>query len=438
MTAREAAFLSLQRLWRDGKYSNLELSASIEKYKLTGVEKSLYTALLYGVIERKLTLDHLLGKYSSRPTEEIDKDVKTAIYLGLYQLYFTDKIPPSAAVNESVALLRRFWAKKNSEGFANAILRAAAKDAKNIDYPDKTKDPEKYLSVKYSVPAWLCREFIAEFSFDEAEAALEYSLSHPKATLAVNTLRITRDELMQKLIAEGIPCEKTKYSEKGIVLLENTPYEKLSAYDDLFFVQDEASQICCEALGAEAGESILDACACPGGKSFFSAIRMENRGQVLSCDLHESKLSLVSSGAERLGISIIGTRTQNSSLPFGEGEEFDRVLCDVPCSGFGVIAKKPELRYKTQEDIAPLPPLQYKILSSCARHVKTGGTLVYSTCTVLSAENSRVTEKFLEEHADFSLEPFSVGEIKSDGSLTLLPGKYGTDGFFTAKFRRNK
>lgn len=426
MTAREAAFLSLQKFERDGKYLNIELTASIDKFKLRGAEKALYTALLYGVIERRLTLEYLIEKYSSRPIAEIDRDVKTAIMLGLYQLRFMDKIPPSAAVNESVALLRRFYAKKNSEGFANAVLRAAASDGKTILFPKG--DTSRRLSVQYSVSPWIAEKFIADFGFADAEKILSASLSHPRLTLAVNTLRMTRDELISRLSSDGIKCEKTSFSPRGVRLLENVPYDALSSEEGLFFVEDEASQLCGEALGALPGDTVLDACACPGGKSFYSAVRMENRGRIVACDLHKSKLSLVSSGAERLGISIIETREQNSAVFCPELASFDKVLCDVPCSGLGVIAKKPEIRYKSADDVARLPSVQYSILDNCSNYVRPGGVLVYSTCTVTKDENESVTEKFASLHNDFTLE----------SSRRLLPGDCG-DGFYIAKFvKRDK
>lgn len=421
MTAREAAFLSLQKFERDGKYLNIELSASIEKFKLRGAEKALYTALLYGVIERRLTLEYLLEKYSSRPVAEIDRDVKTAVLLGLYQLRFMDKIPPSAAVNESVALLRRFYAKKNSEGFANAVLRAAASDGKSPVFPKG--NTARRLSVQYSVAPWICEKFIADLGFDTAEKILAASFSHPKLTLAANTLKISRDELADKLAASGIKCEKTAFSPRGVRLLENIPYDALPADEGLFFVEDEASQLCGEALGALPGDTVLDACACPGGKSFYSAVRMENHGRIVACDLHKSKLSLVSSGADRLGISIIETREQNSAEFCPELPPFDKVLCDVPCSGLGVLAKKPEIRYKSESDVARLPSVQYSILDNCSKYVRSGGTLVYSTCTVTKDENESVTEKFASLHPDFTLV----------SSRRLLPGDCG-DGFYIAKF----
>lgn len=438
MTAREAAFLSLQKFERDGKYSNIELSASIEKYGLAGVEKAFYTALLYGVIERKLTLDYILSFFSDRKTGDIDRDVKTAIYLGLYQLFFMDKVPESAAVNESVSLLTRFYAKNNSEGFANAVLRAAVRERDKVVYPDKNTDFIKYLSVVYSVPEWICEKWTEELGAEKTESALAQMLSHPKLTLCVNTLAITRDAFIKKLADADIPCEPTKLSPRGVRMTENVPYDRLSAFDGLFYVQDEASQICGEALGMNPGETLLDACACPGGKSFYSALRAENDGGIIACDLHKNKLSLVLSGAKKLGINIISVKEQNSSKYCEEFPLFDRVLCDVPCSGLGVMAKKPEIRYKSESETEKLPALQLSVLNNCAGYVKDGGTLVYSTCTLSRAENEDMAKQFLSENKDFSLQPFSVGTLVSDGICRILPQDYGTDGFFIAKFiKRN-
>ncbi|MBQ9510360.1 MAG: 16S rRNA (cytosine(967)-C(5))-methyltransferase RsmB [Clostridia bacterium] len=430
MTARQAAFLSLLKLEKGGKYSNIELNASIEKFGLSGVEKSFYTALLYGVIERKITLDYLLSLFSSRPTESIDRDVKTAIYLGLYQLFFMDKVPPSAAVNESVSLLTRFYAKKNSENFANAVLRAAAKAGKTIEYPFKNSDFIKYLSIKYSVSEWICKKFADELGEQKAEETLAAMCVHPHITIAANTIKTTRDELIKKLTENGIPCRKTTRSPHGIILEENTPYEKIEKFDELFFVQDEASQLCCEALGAEAGDAVLDACACPGGKSFLSAAKMNNRGKIIACDLHKSKLSLISSGASRLGIDIIETIEQNSAVFREDFPLFDKVLCDVPCSGLGVMAKKPEIRYKSQDDVKRLPRLQYEILSNCAKYVKPGGVLVYSTCTLSNDENTSNTARFLLEHSDFIPAEISGGKHE----ITFFPQDFSSDGFYIAKF----
>ncbi len=438
MTARQAAFLSLQKFEKDGKYSNIELSASIEKYGLSGVEKAFYTALLYGVIERKITLDRRISLLSERAPENIDRDVKAALYIGLYQLYFMDKVPDSAAVNESVSLLTRFSAKKNSEAFANAVLRRAAREKDRNYLPNRKDNETEYLSVKYSVPEWICKKWICELGAEKAEKCLELTLSHPHMTVTVNTLRCSRDEFIKMLSEAGIKCEPTALSPRGVKMTENVPYEKLIPFEKYFFVQDEASQLCGEVLGMEKGESLLDACACPGGKSFYSAIRAENCGRILSRDLHKNKLSLVKSGAERLGTDIIETKVQSAAVPSDDGEKFDRVLCDVPCSGLGVMAKKPEIRYKSEEETLRLPMLAFDILSSCSESVKDGGVLVYSTCTVSKEENEDVVKRFLSANKDFVPERFSVGELCSDGICTILPCDYGCDGFFIAKMRKIK
>ena len=430
MTARQAAFLSLLKFEKDGKYSNIELNASIEKFGLSGVEKSFYTALLYGVIERKITLDHLIAKYSNRADNEIDRDVRQALRLGLYQLYFMDKIPPSAAVNESVSLLTRFYAKKNSENFANAVLRAAANAGKMIEYPDRNADFIKYLSVKYSTAEWICEKFAKEYGEKKAEEILDAMCSHPAPTLTVNTLKTTREELIKTLTENNIPCKKTAHSPHGVALASTVPYEKLQPFEELFFVQDESSQLCCEALGANEGDTVLDACACPGGKSFLSAIKMKNRGHIVACDLHKNKLSLIDSGARRLGIDIIETIEQNSSVFREDFPKFDKVLCDVPCSGLGVIAKKPEIRYKSKEEVDRLPELQYAILSNCSKYVKDGGVLVYSTCTLSREENDGNAARFLKEHPDFIPAEICGGKT----SVTIFPEDFSSDGFYIAKF----
>ena len=229
MTARQAAFLSLQKFEKDGKYSNIELSASIEKYGLTGVEKAFYTALLYGVIERRLTLDRLISLFSDRDPENIDRDVITALYIGLYQLYFMDKIPDSAAVNESVSLLTRFTAKKNSEAFANAVLRRAAREKGRNYLPDRSSDEIKYLSIKYSVPGWICGKWREELGAEKAEKCLAATLSHPFMTVTVNTLRVSREEFIKMLEDEGIHSEPTKFSPRGVRMTENVPYESSCA-----------------------------------------------------------------------------------------------------------------------------------------------------------------------------------------------------------------
>ena len=437
MNAREAAYTALLKYENNASYSNIELDGTIKKYNLTGVERSFFTALFYGVIERSITLDYYISKLSERPVGEIDTNVLIILRMGLYQLIYMDKVPESAAVNESANLARRFWAKKNSENFINAVLRGFIREKDKIAMPDAKKNFIKYLSVKYSMPEWLCRLFAKGYGKTKAENIFEAMNRVPHMTLRANTLICSREELASELAAAGIESIPTKSAPHGLRLRGSTPYEKLLPFEGKFFVQDEASQICAEALGAEKGERVLDACACPGGKSFAIALRMENEGTLLSCDLHKNKLSLIERGAEGLGITIIETRERNAAKPDEECGEFDRILCDVPCSGLGVIAKKPDIRRKKEEDIERLPEIQAQILRESAKHLKRGGTLVYSTCTLNPKENKEVVEAFLAENKDFALVPFKIGALEaSEGMKELFPHIHKTDGFFIAKLTR--
>ncbi len=441
MTARESAFLSLQKWESGGAYSNIELSYAIERGHLEGAEKALYTALFYGVIERRLTLDYYIDLISDR--DEIDPAVRIMLRMGLYQLIYMDKIPESAAVNESVKLATRFYAKKNSDKFINALLRNFLRKKDSLHLPDRKKDPITYLSIAYSVPAWICELWVDAYGMEDTVKLLETVNSHPAMTLRVNTLKNSAEELLETLKAAGIRAHASKMAKNSIVLDHSVPMSKLDAISPegeprLFFVQDEASSLCVDIMGAEAGDLILDACACPGGKSFGMALSMENSGEIRSYDLHKNKLSLIENGAESLGIEIIHTGVQNASVFNEEFPKFDKILCDVPCSGLGVIAKKPDIRYKNKEDIVRLPVLQAKILENCSRYLKDGGTLVYSTCTLSPAENREIVEGFLADHPEFSLCPFEALGKETGGMIEILPFWQETDGFFIAKLKKHK
>ena len=412
-----------------GGYSNIALDTVIKRNDLTSQDRSLLTALVYGVIERRITLDYYISSLSSISNSKIERDTRNLLRMGLYQLAYMEKIPPHAAINEAVSL-----ANKRSKGFVNAILRNFVREGDKIAFPDKS-DGVKYLSVTYSVGEPLIKELMSAYSFEECEKMLSAFGEKTPITLRVNNLKATRDGLLSEL--GGVP---TKYSPDGIIL-ENAAVSELEALrDGRVTVQDEASQICVRALGARPGETVIDACACPGSKSFGAAMSMENCGRLLAFDIHENKLSLVQKGAERLGISIISTEAHDAREPIEElFGKADRIICDVPCSGFGVIGKKPEIRYKDPSESARLPQIQYDILQNVSKYLKVGGTLVYSTCTVLPDENENVVNKFLENNSGFSLVPFSVGELEAArGMITLLPHIHHTDGFFIAKIERKQ
>ena len=422
--------LSLEVLTRceAGGYSNIALDTAIKRNNLSVSDRALFTALVYGVIERKITLDYIISSLSSIPNSKIEKDTRNILRMGLYQLIYMEKIPAHAALNETVNL-----ANKRSKGFVNAILRSYLREGEKIEFPSKS-DRVKYLSVTYSVGEALVCALLDAYSFDECEKILSAFGEKTPITLRVNNLKTTREKVLSEL--EGAVA--TKLSPDGIVL-ENAAVSELEHLNDgRVTVQDEASQICVRVLGAKEGDTVLDVCACPGSKSFGAAMTMNDKGKILAFDIHENKLSLVKSGAERLGISIISTKAQDARLPISElFETADKIICDVPCSGFGVIGKKPEIRYKDPAESSRLPEIQFNILKNVSNYLKVGGTLVYSTCTILPDENENVINKFLENNKNFALVPFSVGTLEvNDGMITLLPHIHNTDGFFIAKLVR--
>ena len=420
---RKIAYDVLVRCASAEQYSNIALDTAIKRAELTPPDRGLLTALVYGVIERQITLDAIIDSLTDRKSEDISPDVRTLLRLGLYQLLYLDRVPDHAAVNETVNM-----APKRSRGFVNAILRAFIRSKKEIPIPQKEADAIGYLSVKYSFCQALCRKFVKHFGLERTEELFAAFGEQPDLTLRTNTLRISREELIAKIGEQGIRALPTKESEVGIRVCDKSPVAELYGFSDgLFFVQDEASQLCVKALDAKEGMRVLDACACPGSKSFGAAIDMNNAGEVISCDLHRNKLSLVESGAARLGISILTTEERDArNAKEAWLGTFDRVLCDVPCSGFGVFAKKPELRYKDPAASAALPDIQLAILKNASAYLKVGGKLVYSTCTLLPEENEENVSRFLAENNGFKLQE----------QRTLYPDTDGTDGFFYAVFER--
>ena len=424
---KNARALALEVLTRceSGGYSNIALDTVIKRNDLSSSDRAFMTALIYGVIERKITLDYIISALSSIPNSKIERDTRNILRMGLYQLIYMKKIPAHAALNETVSL-----ANKRSKGFVNAILRSYQRDGNKIAFPDES-DEIKHLSVKYSVGESLVEALLDAYSFADCKNMLNAFSQVAPITLRVNNLKASREQILSEL--EG--ARLTDFSPHGI-MLDNAAVSELECLKDgRVTVQDEASQICVHALGAQKGDTVFDVCSCPGSKSFGAAMTMQNVGEILAFDIHENKLSLVEKGAERLGISIISTRTQDARKPIEElFGKADKIICDVPCSGFGVISKKPEIRYKDVKESENLPKIQYDILENVQNYLKVGGTLVYSTCTILPDENENNVNKFLENHKNFALVPFSVGELEVEsGMITLLPHTHHTDGFFIAK-----
>ena len=352
-----------------------------------------------------------------------------AARLGLYQLTYMDRIPPHAAVSESVAV-----APARSRSFVNAVLRAHQRAGCRLVLP--ADDPLHAMSVEFSAPEPLCQFFIDRFGEAETRALLAAFLTRPPVTLRVNRLKTTAADVLAAFAEDGaVPCPL----DEEMVRLDGAAAVAAAAEAGLAFVQDPASRMAVRALGPQPGETVIDTCAAPGGKSFSAALDMENRGRLFSFDLHENKLSLIRRTADALGISILTAAARDAREPdpalVGRA---DRVLCDAPCSGLGVIGKKPDVKYKPLDGAAALPAIQYNILCGAAQYVRPGGVLVYSTCTLNPDENKGVVDRFLAAHPDFAPEDFSLGALgaSADGRRTLTPHRDGTDGFFIARMRR--
>jgi len=428
INVRNAVYKSLLSSKKDNKFSNIELSAAIERYQMDKNEKAQFTALFYGVIEKSVTIDYFIEKYTSKKISRLDDSVLIILRLGIFEiLYFST--PDSAAVNEAVKLASRFASR--AKGFINAVLRKVCAQKNSLPYPSK-QDGVIYYSIRYSLPIWICESFIKDYP-EIAEDLMSYSSTVRMTTLCANTMRISPNDLKNQV--NGV---FGRYADTAVIT--DMPVSQIIALKNGdAFVQDEASQIQTKALDAKAGMNVIDVCACPGGKSFGAAVSMKNIGSVTSFDIHASKLPLIEKGAEKLGISIIKTEQHDSTVVKDELiNKFDRVICDVPCSGLGVLSKKADLRHRDEGLNYELPDLQYKILSSSSKYLKDGGILIYSTCTLRKVENEDIVTSFIKNNPDYVLEDFVItDDLRSDcGMLTLFPSIHGTDGFFIAKIRK--
>ncbi len=401
---RRLALDSLKKCARDGKYVNLEVLSSLSDTRLEARDKALYTALVYGVIEKSITLDYLISGFSRLPLERLDSDTLNALRLGLYQIIYMDRIPGFSACDEAVKLVPR-----SAKPYVNAVLRSALR----CDLNEKIRCAP--LSVRYSVPDWLIELWQKGYGEEKTLEILEGFLKRPPMTIIVNTLKTNNGELLGRIDAQPHP-------ELDGILFAKGNVEELYGFDKgFFFVQGSNSYRAVRALAPSSDELVIDTCACPGGKSFTSAILMGNKGKIYSFDLHASKLSLINKGAERLGIDIIETAVSDARAPRAElVGRADAVICDVPCSGLGIIAKKPDIKYKSPNDIERLPEIQFDILTASSEYLRVGGRLLYSTCTLNPDENERVVDKFLAVHPEF----------RSVERKTAFPSDESDDGFF--------
>ena len=406
-----------------GAWANVALAQTLRAEKFSDLDRKFCTELVYGTVKAGASLDWKLTKYLNRPLSKVDEKILAVLRVGFYQVFFLDRVPNSAAVNESVELAKKFCGLGASK-FVNGVMRSAVREPHKSDFP--TSDDLQSLALRNFHPLWLVKLFVEEFGLDATKKILAFDNTDPPLCLRVNCLRTTREKILEALNRFGLQAVPSTLAPEGIICKGHGALDKFQPLrSGLCQVQDESSMAAARLLNPKAGEFVIDACAAPGGKSTHLAELMDNHGRIIAADIYETKLEHVKQNAERLGIKIIEPLLIDA-CKLGDKflEQADKVLVDAPCSGLGVLRRKADLRWrKTLDELKDLPTLQGEILSSAAKTLKRGGILLYSTCTITRRENQEVVEKFLSTHEDFALV-----EMK-----TLLPHVTNTDGFFSAK-----
>ena len=439
MSARETALRVRVTCRTNGAWADAALKAQLSRDGLRGPDAALCSRIVYGVLQNRMLLDFYIGAYCSQKVDHLQPPLADILRMGAYQILYLDKVPDSAAVNESVNLARVFK-RAQAAGLVNAVLRKISRNKADLPaVPDQ--DAERYLSIKYSHPKWLVKRLLAILGREEAEAFLAANNAVAPLTVQVNPLRTTAAALTAELEAAGVTVKPHAWVPDCLELSGTGDLTALETFrEGKFLVQDPAARLVSLIADIRPGQRVLDVCAAPGGKSFSAAFAMEDKGEIISCDLHENKLKRIADSMERLGITCVKTRAADGRDRKAEWvKSFDTVLVDAPCSGLGIIRKKPDTRYKKADDLFALPVIQAAILDNAAAYVRPGGVLVYSTCTILPEENEAQITAFLAEHPEFSLEAFSLPQPagETDGQLTLWPQRHGTDGFYICRMKRH-
>ena len=417
MNTREAALKTLYEIEYNGAFSNIAVKNMLKNQSMTIQEKGFYTRLVYGTLDKKITLDYIIEKFSKIKLKKLSKYIHLILRMGIYQLKYMDSVPDSAAVNESVKLARRYG-HGASAGYVNGLLRNVSKN--DIKYPDSGVN---YLSVKYSFPIEMCLKWVNDFGYDFTEDLLRSFESEPILILRPNTLKISADELADKLNKKGIKS----VSENGYVRSEGFDISEDNMYiNGMYTVQDYAAMQAAIVLDPQSGSTVIDMCAAPGGKTTHMAELMQNRGTIYAFDVYEHKVELIKKNAKRLGIDIIKAKLKDASV-FDETlkKSADKILCDVPCTGTGIIRRKPDIKYTRVND-GSITDIQKKILYNASQYLKSGGELVYSTCSIEKEENEGITGEFLLNNTGFE----KIYE------KTMYPNIDGCDGFYICKIRK--
>ncbi len=440
VTSRECALRVLLSVRNAAAWSDAALKAQLERDQLIGAEAALATRLVYGVMQNRMLLDFWIGVYCTQKPDHLQIPLLDILRLGVYQIVFLDRIPDSAAVNESVNLTRQFG-RAQAAGLVNAVLRKVVQNKENLPKPSD-KDVVQYLSITFSHPKWLVKRLLSILGTEETEAFLHANNGSVPTTVQCNPLRTTPDALVTALSEENVAAVSHAWVPGCFTLTGTGNLSALKTFQNGdFLVQDAAAHLVTAAAQPLPGMRVIDVCAAPGGKSFAAAFAMEDKGEIFSCDLHENKLKRIREGAQRLGIGCIRTAVADGRVSNPQWvNSADLVIVDAPCSGLGIIRKKPDVRYKNPNELFALPVIQTAILDNAAGYVKPGGTLVYSTCTILPEENQQITDAFLAEHSEFSRESFVLpdGREIADGQITFWPQRDDVDGFYICRMKRRQ
>ncbi|MCR5177315.1 MAG: 16S rRNA (cytosine(967)-C(5))-methyltransferase RsmB [Anaerovibrio sp.] len=438
--ARATALKIINAVHEQEAYANVALAKELRKGALTEMDRRFVTELVYGTVKAGETLDWIIRRYINRPLSKVDSMVLDILRMGVFQLRYMDKVPPSAACNESVELAKSFGHPGLAK-FVNGVMRTMVREPEKGAFPTGKGNATIQLALEAQHPEWLVRRWIKEFGYDEALRLCSFNNSQAPLAVRTNTLKTNRSELMLQLVAAGLDCESSLLAGEGVLLRSHGALDSLQVLQDGYCqVQDESSMLVAHVVDPQPGDLVLDVCSAPGGKTTHMAALMGNRGRIVACDIYEHKLARVRENADRLGINIIDPMLMDAREIWQEfPQKADRVLVDAPCSGLGVLRRKPDSRWrKTPALLEELPKLQMDILRSAAACVKPGGMLVYSTCTITHEENQDVVRNFLAKAKDFELE--NAGERlpvpRDDNMVQLYPQRDGTDGFFIACMRR--
>ncbi|MDF2892963.1 MAG: ribosomal small subunit methyltransferase RsmB/transcription antitermination factor NusB [Clostridia bacterium] len=445
VNAREAAIVIINKVLREKAYSNIALKQVLEQSGLSRVDKALVTEIVNGTLKNLIKLDYIAGQFVKMNKNKLDKHVEDILRTGIYQIMYLDRIPDSAVCNEGSNLARKY-SNEGAVRFVNGVLRNVSRNKDTIKFPDKVKQPLLYLSVVYSHPEWIVEKWLGEYGFEFTEQLLNANNQVPHFTVRINRLKTNKEDLVKVLEQEGIEYSEGIYNKEALYIKGTSAIEnKASFQQGLYQIQDESSMLAGLALNPQPGDLVLDVCSAPGGKATHAAELMNNNGKIIARDVYQHKLELIQQSCKRLGITIVETEIFDAKeLDRKLVGKVDKVLLDAPCSGLGVLRRKPDLKWKkTPDNFDELAKLQQQMLSKAAEYVKPQGVLVYSTCTINKSENIKVVEAFLKSREDFYLEDLSkllpenlASDTKTTGYVEIFPNIHGIDGFFISRLRR--